>query len=67
MNAKAIGKRLIELRGNKTQEEVSKAIGSSLSAIGMYERGERIPRDEVKLAIAKYYDTTVQAIFYADE
>jgi len=67
MDAKAIGKRLISLRGDKTQEEVAKAIGSSLSAIGMYERGERIPRDEVKLAIAKYYDTTVQAIFYADE
>lgn len=67
MDAKAIGQRLIALRGNRTQEEVSRAVGSSLSAIGMYERGERIPRDEVKLAIAKFYDTTVQAIFYADE
>ena len=67
MDAKAIGQRLVSLRGNKTQEEVAKAIGASLSAIGMYERGERIPRDEIKLAIAKYYDTTVQAIFFADE
>lgn len=67
MNAKAIGKRLVALRGDRTQAEVSREIGSSLSAIGMYERGERIPRDEVKLAIARYYDTTVQAIFYADE
>lgn len=67
MDAKAIGQRLIKLRGDRTQEEVSKGIGSSVSAIGMYERGERIPRDEVKLAIARYYDTTVQAIFYADE
>jgi len=67
MDAKAIGQRLINLRGSRTQEEVAKAIGASLSAIGMYERGERIPRDEIKLAIAKYYDTTVQAIFFADE
>ena len=69
MDAKAIGQRLIALRlkANKTQDEVAKAIGISLSAIGMYERGERIPRDEVKLAIAKYFDTTVQSIFYADE
>ena len=66
MDARAIGQRLIALRGERTQEEVAKAIGSSLSAVGMYERGERIPRDEVKLSIAKYYDTTVQAIFYAD-
>lgn len=67
MDAKAIGQRLIALRGNRTQEEVAKAYGTSVSAVGMYERGERIPRDEVKLAIAKFYDTTVQSIFYANE
>ena len=67
MDATVIGKRLIELRGEKTQEEVAKDLGISLSAVGMYERGERIPRDEVKIAIAKYYDTTVQSIFYTLE
>lgn len=67
MDAIAIGQKLIKLRGDRTQDEVSRALGISLSAIGMYERGERIPRDEVKIAIAKYFDTTVQAIFYADE
>lgn len=65
MDANKIGEKLIKLRGNRTQEEVAKALGISLSAIGMYERGERIPRDEIKILIAKYYDTTVQAIFYA--
>lgn len=59
-----VGQRLIKLRGNKTQEEVANALGISLSAIGMYERGERMPRDEIKIAIAKYFDTTVQAIFF---
>ena len=67
MNAADIGKRLVKLRGDRTQDEVAKANGISVSAIGMYERGERIPRDEVKLSLAKYYDTTVQAIFYANE
>lgn len=61
----AIGKRLVELRGNRTQEEVAKALGCSVSAIGMYERGERMPRDEIKIAIAKYYDVTVQSIFFS--
>ena len=61
-----IGKRLIALRGNRTQEEVAKSLQISVAAIGMYERGERIPRDEIKINLAKYYDTTVQAIFYAD-
>lgn len=66
LDAKAIGQRLIKLRGNRTQDEVSKAVKSSVSAIGMYERGVRIPRDEMKIALAKYYDTTVQAIFFDD-
>ena len=65
MNENEIGKRLVLLRGSRTQNEVSQALGISLSALGMYERGERIPRDEIKIRIAKYYDTTVQAIFYA--
>lgn len=65
MNSVDIGKRLIELRGNRTQEEVAKANDISVSAIGMYERGERIPRDEVKIRLAEYYNTTVQSIFYA--
>lgn len=67
MDTKEIGQRLVKLRGNRTQDEVAKAVGSSVSAIGMYERGERVPRDEMKLALAKYYDTTVQAIFFANE
>lgn len=67
MNTTAIGQRLISLRGKRTQDEVAKALGISLSAIGMYERGERIPRDEVKIAIAKYYDTTVQSIFFTEQ
>lgn len=67
MNSIEVGKRLIALRGSRTQEDVAKAIGASTSAIGMYERGERIPRDEVKISLAKFYDTTVQDIFFADE
>lgn len=67
MDTTAIGRRLIQLRGNRTQDEVAKDLDLSVSAIGMYERGERIPRDEVKIAIAKYYDTTVQSIFFTDE
>lgn len=45
MDSHVIGQTLIKLRGNRTQEEVAKAIGISKSALSMYERGERIPRD----------------------
>lgn len=65
MNAKTIGKRLIELRGSKTQEEVSKALNIACSTLSMYERGERIPRDSIKIRIANYYDKPIYEIFYA--
>ena len=34
------GKKLVELRGNKSQEEVAKAVGITQSALSMYERGK---------------------------
>lgn len=64
MNSETIGKRLTELRGDRTQESVAEAMNISTSAIGMYERGERIPRDSVKIAIANYYGKSVQEIFF---
>lgn len=64
LSAKEIGKRLYELRGNMRREDVAKAIGVSVSAISMYENGERIPRDSVKVKIAEFYKKTVQEIFF---
>ena len=64
MNAKEIGKRLVRLRGNKTQEEVAKSLNISVSALSMYERGERIPRDNVKLRISSYYKKPINKIFF---
>lgn len=65
MDSKAIGKRLIKLRGDKSRKEVSDALNISRSALSMYENGERIPRDEIKIRIAEYYDTSIEALFYA--
>lgn len=58
------GKRLIELRGNKSQAEVAKGIGIATSTLGMYETQQRTPRDPIKIAIANYYGKTVQDIFF---
>lgn len=66
MDATKIGNRLVSLRGDKSQQEVSKAVGISPSALSMYERGERVPRDEIKQSLAEYYSTSVQALFYAN-
>ena len=59
-----IGRRLRKLRGDKTQAQVADDLGISVSAVGSYELGERIPRDKLKVKIAKYYDTTVEALFF---
>lgn len=61
---KMIGDRLRYLRGETPRDVVCKACGISLSALTMYELGERLPRDEVKVKLAAYYRNTVQAIFF---
>ncbi len=63
---KLVAKKLTELRQKKqkTQQEVADAVGISVSAIAMYEAGDRVPRDEVKLALAQYYKTSVGYIFF---
>lgn len=62
-----IAKKLIELRGDRTQAQVAKAIGVSTSTYGMYEIGQRMPSDEVKVKIARFYKKSVQSIFFSKE
>lgn len=64
MDAKKIGERLCALRGNLTREKLAESIGVSVSAISMYENGDRIPRDGVKIKLASFYGKTVQEIFF---
>lgn len=64
MDREIIARRLVELRGDKRREEVAKACNISVSALSMYEQGERIPRDDIKIRLAKYYNSTIEAIFF---
>lgn len=67
MDAKAIGSKLKNLRGEKTQQEVATAIGITTMAISQYENGERIPRDEIKIKLARYFNVTIESLFYISE
>lgn len=58
------GRRLAALRGNKKQAEVAAANKISVSALAMYESGQRNPRDEVKISLAEYYNVPVSDIFF---
>ena len=69
MNKKEIGKKLYKLRTElgKSRKEVAEDIGISVSALQMYENGQRIARDDIKIKLAEYFNTTVQEIFFDQE
>ena len=55
---------LRKLRGDRTQEEIAAILGITKSSWAMYERDERVPRDEIKIRIAKLFDKSVEELFY---
>ena len=61
------GRRLIALRGKKSQAEVAKKVGIAASTLAMYEAEQRVPRDPIKIKLAEYFNKTVQEIFYEPE
>lgn len=62
-DAAAIGSTLRELRGNLPRLTVASACGISVSALTMYETGQRVPRDEIKVKLARFYGKAVETIF----
>ncbi|WP_027410341.1 helix-turn-helix transcriptional regulator [Anoxybacteroides tepidamans] len=64
MDKQKIAAILVELRGNRSREEVANALGISISALQMYENAKRVPKDEIKLKIANYYGVPVESIFF---
>lgn len=60
-----IGKKLKKLRGDKSIGEVANAIGVAPSTISMYENGERVPRDSIKIKLAQYYNLSIEELFFA--
>ena len=61
------GQKLRALRGNQTQKEIALALKITRSSWSMYERGERVPRDGIKVKIANYFGRSVQELFYDQE
>lgn len=61
-----IGQRLKTLRAEKkkTLNEVAGALHISPSALSMYECDQRVPRDNIKIAIADYYKKPIGKIFF---
>lgn len=64
VNKKKIGQTLTSLRGDTPREEIAKQLGISVSTWQMYENGQRVPKDEIKIKIASYFKKSVGEIFY---
>lgn len=61
---KGYGEKLRKLRGDRSSVSVARELNISDSALRMYEKEKRIPRDDVKIAIASYYNKSVGEIFF---
>ncbi len=67
MDREKIGKKLTELRGSRSRKEVADNIGVTVSALQMYEKGVRVPRDETKERLAKLYNVNVGELFFDEK
>ena len=67
MKNTVIANNLRVCRGNTPRSEVAKAVGISVSTLQMYENGERVPRDETKKLLSRYYNRTVGDIFFSED
>lgn len=65
INRDKISKRLINLRGERSQSEIARALGISTSTLAMYESGKRVPRDELKIKLAEFYGADIKELFFA--
>lgn len=62
----SIGNKIKHLRESlgMSRESFCTNVGITLSALSMYENGQRVPRDEIKVKIARTLKTTVEALFF---
>ena len=63
----SIAERLRDARGEIPRNEVCKAVGISLNALMMYETGNRIPRDEIKVRLSRFYGKSIEDLFFPQE
>lgn len=60
----SIGEKLKKLRAEKTLKEVAAEVEITAQALSNYENDLRVPRDETKMKLAKYFNKSVEEIFF---
>lgn len=63
----SVGMKLKALRAGKkkTQQQAADDLKITKSALAMYEKDKRAPRDEVKVRIAEYYGESIESLFFS--
>lgn len=66
MEALKIADKISKLRMKKgiSKTQMADDLGLTVASISYYEKGERIPSDEVKIKMANYFGKSVQEIFF---
>lgn len=62
-----IAERLKEARGDIKRKDVCAAVGISVSTLMMYENGKRVPKDDIKSKLAKFYNKGIEELFFDHE
>ncbi|WP_107612635.1 helix-turn-helix transcriptional regulator [Clostridioides difficile] len=57
----------LRIRNNLTQRDLAKQLNIGNSTIAMYETGERTPSLKRAIKIAKFFNTTVEKIIFAND
>ena len=61
-----VGARLKAARGDIPRAQVCHDLNIGSSTLAMYETNQRVPRDEIKKRLAKYYGVSIEALFYTE-
>lgn len=64
IDAEKIGATLKDLRGDRSQQAIADQLGVSAVSVSKWERGESMPTDALKVAIAQLFGRSVQDIFF---
>lgn len=66
--ATVIGQKIKRLREMRkiSRENLCNEVGITQSAISMYENGQRIPRDEIKVKLARALGVSIEELFFTE-
>ena len=59
--------KMVSLRGDRTQKQIAKELGIPVSTYAMIELGERFPRRDLQIKLARFFQTTVDELFFSQE